>query len=114
MATSHEELHNEGGCSALCITLTGKEERLERGDWDDQQVIHSPVKAVKMGEGVVESSFLEICLSSSAVWGSSGVELPEEKEMNGISSWWASNCASRVSERQHVVFQKAAEASLIL
>lgn len=66
-----------GVLCSVCITLIGKEERLEQDDLDYQQ-INSPVKAIKMGEG-------EISLSSSAVWGSSGVE-PSEKKMKGISS----------------------------
>lgn len=75
-----------GVLCSVCITLIEKEERLEQDDLDYQQIITSPVKAIKMGERAVESSFSEIYLSSLAVWGSSGVELPEKK-MKGISSW---------------------------
>lgn len=54
------------------------------------------------------------CLSSSAVQAGSGMELPEEKKMNEIISWWACNCASLDPPRQHVAFQEPAEPSWIL
>ena len=96
---------------AVCVTiLMGKEERLRRDDLTDPQITNTPAKAIKMGRG--ENLFPRY-LSSSAVWGSSVVDLPEEK-MNRIISRGACNCTSLDSAWQPVAFQKAAESAWVL
>lgn len=47
-------------------------------------------------------------MPSSAVWGRSVVELPEEQKMSGIISWWAYEGASLDPAWQHAAFSGAA------
>lgn len=52
---------------SVCITFIGKEERWGQDGLDYRQITNSPVKAIKMGEGAVESPFSDIYVSRSAV-----------------------------------------------
>lgn len=52
---------------SVCITFIGKEERWGQDGLDYRHITNSPVKAIKMGEGAVESPFSDIYVSCSAV-----------------------------------------------